>query len=151
MLIYLIVMQLLATLVMTGVIWFVQLVHYPLYALVGKEHFVAYQRIHLTMTVRIVGPMMLLECVSTRGLVCVDWGTTPLGANGRIASWAALALFAVIGLVTFGWSEPAHLRLRNGFDAAIHRTLVATNWVRTAAWSVRASLTLWMAWRMLLA
>ncbi|HEX2205610.1 MAG TPA: hypothetical protein VHG91_20025 [Longimicrobium sp.] len=38
---------------------------------------------------------------------------------------------------------PMHGRLERGFDAAAHRRLVATNWVRTVAWTARGVLLLW--------
>jgi len=59
------------TLVMVGIIWFVQLVHYPLYALVGDARFTEYLKRHLAVTPRIVGPMILLECVMAVGMA---WG-----------------------------------------------------------------------------
>lgn len=37
-----------ATLWMTGLIWFVQVVHYPLFALVGSTGFAAYESAHAT-------------------------------------------------------------------------------------------------------
>ena len=38
------IVHVLATWFMTGVIWFVQVVHYPLMARVGAEGFAAYER-----------------------------------------------------------------------------------------------------------
>jgi hypothetical protein len=35
-----------------------------------------------------------------------------------------------------------HSRLADGFDAAIHRRLVQSNWLRTAAWTGRGILVL---------
>ena len=57
----LIFMHLAATLFMTGLIWFVQVVHYPLMAQVPKQHFKAFQQAHVTRTTWVVGPPMLLE------------------------------------------------------------------------------------------
>ena len=53
--------QLLATGVMIGVIWVVQLVHYPLFASVGANEFVAYHREHVRLITFIVGPAMLID------------------------------------------------------------------------------------------
>ena len=41
-------------------------------------------------------------------------------------------------------SVPMHERLGRGFDPAAHRRLVATNWIRTIAWTARGALVLWM-------
>jgi hypothetical protein len=39
---------------------------------------------------------------------------------------------------------PRHVALRRGFDPSVHARLVATNWIRTAAWSARSVLALAM-------
>ncbi len=42
---------------------------------------------------------------------------------------------------------PLHNQLHAGYSAAVIGRLVATNWVRTAAWTLRAGLVLWWASR----
>jgi hypothetical protein len=39
-------------------------------------------------------------------------------------------------------SRPRHETLRHGFDPSAHAALLATNWIRTAAWSARSVLLL---------
>jgi hypothetical protein len=48
------------TLFMLGVIWFVQVVHYPLFAKVGQEGFTLYSKAHSHLTGYVVGPPMLV-------------------------------------------------------------------------------------------
>jgi hypothetical protein len=43
---------------------------------------------------------------------------------------------------TWRLQVPRHDALARGWDAAAHRALVRSNWVRTAAWSARAALLL---------
>ncbi len=50
-----------ATFYMLGVIWFVQLVHYPLFAAVGKDFFTEYEKRHQSWTTYVVAPGMLVE------------------------------------------------------------------------------------------
>ena len=50
-----------ATLYMTGLIWFVQLVHYPLMARVGPQHYSTYQHLHERKTTWAVAPAMFIE------------------------------------------------------------------------------------------
>ena len=57
--------QVFATVFMVGLIWFVQIVHYPLYANVGREQFPEYEALHNRLTTWVVGPAMLLEMVRT--------------------------------------------------------------------------------------
>ena len=53
--------QTLATAMMTGIIWFVQIVHYPLFTQIPKEGFTRYEQSHTVRTGWVVAPLMLLE------------------------------------------------------------------------------------------
>jgi hypothetical protein len=124
----------LATLFMTGLIWFVQIVHYPLFARVGGDVFPAYSRAHQTLTTLVVGPPMLVEALTALLLV--------VARPPQVAAWLAwtgLALVGVIWLSTAALQVPAHGRLVNGFDPQVGAYLVSTNWIRTIAWSARAA------------
>ena len=59
------VANLAATLVMVGVIWFVQIVHYPLLAIVPMEAASSTALIHQRRTAYVVGLPMAVEGVST--------------------------------------------------------------------------------------
>jgi hypothetical protein len=118
-----------ATFFMTGVIWFVQIVHYPLFARVGAGVFSDYERDHARRTGWVVGIPMLVELAVAIATVVV---------LGGALAWVGLALLVLIWLSTGLLQVPAHGRLQRGFDAVTHRRLVATNWVRTVAWSTRA-------------
>lgn len=52
------------TLVMVGIIWFVQVVHYPLFGHVGKSAFAAYEMTHAHLTTWAVAPPMLIEALT---------------------------------------------------------------------------------------
>ena len=117
---------------MTGLIWFVQLVHYPLYGAVGREQFGAYEREHMRRVSWLVGPLMLAEAVTALALL---WHPGPYAAN--------FLLLAVTWLSTAVWQVPQHEVLREGFDAEASNRLVRTNWVRTACWSARSLLLLY--------
>jgi len=129
-----------ATLFMTGVLWFVQVVHYPLFSMVGRSVFPTYEERHAALTTRIVGPPMLVELATA---VLLFW-IRPTAVS-TVSLSIGLALLAVIWLSTALVQVPCHAALKRGFDAAAHRRLVWTNWVRTAAWSLRGLLVLWMA------
>lgn len=120
---------------MTGVIWFVQVVHYPLFARVPPEQFVAYERAHVDRTGWVVGPPMLLE-VGTAAYLLL---TYPAIATNP-AFLAAFALLLVVWLATAVFSVPLHRRLAQAPDARAVRRLVATNWIRTAGWTGRVAL-----------
>jgi hypothetical protein len=58
-----------------------------------------------------------------------------------------LGLTAVVWTSTFFIQVPLHNQLAAGFDAAVHNSLVNTNWIRTFAWTLRGILVLFFAWK----
>ena len=126
-----------ATLFMTGVIWIVQSVHYPLFALVGRDGFPDYAREHQRRITGVVAVAMPVEAVTAVLLLLatptgVQKGLLVLGAILLLPIWLSTALLQV----------PAHRRLSAGFDDRAVSRLVETNWLRTALWSARSTLIL---------
>lgn len=134
------VVHVMATLYMVGLIWFVQLVHYPLFDHVGDQRFVDYQRQHMARTTWAVGPAMLTEMLGAV-MLCLF----PIPTLSPWAIWLAMALLVIIWISTALLQVPRHERLlSDGFDAHEHRRLVRSNWIRTVAWSMRGVLVTWM-------
>lgn len=130
-----------ATWLMTGIIWFVQVVHYPLFARVGGEAFLSYERAHVRRVVWLVTPVMLVELATGLGLLV----TPPAGLPTRVL-WLNTGLLALIWISTGLLQLPAHARLRHGFEPRAYRLLVRSNWARTVAWTIRSCLLFaWMA------
>jgi hypothetical protein len=127
-----------ATWAMVGFIWTIQLLQYPLMAAVPEPGFAGFERRHrirVSVVLAIFGPA---EMVTAAWLAAAP-GDVPRS----IAVVAGLLLLVVWG-ATAAYFAPLHGRLLEGFDAAVHRRLVAANWFRTAVWSVRGVLALWM-------
>ena len=133
-----------STLYMVGLIWCIQLVHYPLFALVGKEAFAGYEAAHSYWLTLVVGPPMLIEAATTLCLLFYRPAHISLAA-----ALSGALLLAVIWFSTMYLQVPQHNRLAGGFDAAAHQFLVTSNWVRTVAWSLRGALALWMTAKMM--
>lgn len=125
-----------STLMMTGLIWFVQIVHYPLMAKVGHQGFVGYEAAHTRRTTMVVGPLMLVEAVSA-GMILTPLITIP-SLFPTSLPLIAMVVLVLIWLSTALIQVPAHRVLEKGFDASAHRRLVNTNWIRTVLWSVRS-------------
>ena len=128
-----------ATLLMVGTIWFVQVVHYPLFDRVG-EPFESYQGDNIRLSAAVVAPVMIVEGLTAVLLLI----RRPEGVGPRLI-WLGLSLLAIIWISTAALQMPQHEILARGFDASAHRSLVATNWIRTAAWSARGLLVIRMA------
>ena len=117
---------------MTGLIWVVQLVHYPLMKWVPPEQFEAFEKSHQRRISTIVAPAMLAEMGTAALLVYL--------ASDRPLVIVNLALLIGIWVSTAFVQMPLHRKLEQGFDAAVLDRLVRTNWIRTALWSGRAAL-----------
>ena len=123
-----------ATWFMVGLIWFVQIVHYPLMGVVPASGFPAYAAAHRRRTTWVVGPAMLLEATAAILLVAL----VPQGqVIGMPMRWIGLLILGLIWVSTFAVQVPLHGKLAKGFDRAVWCRLVATNWLRTVAWTLR--------------
>lgn len=128
-----------ATLFMVGLIWFVQVVHYPLLGMVGPDRHVEVANRHTRLTGLVVGPAMAVEGVTTLALL-VD---RPDGVSVGLP-WVAAVLLAVALGSTVALQVPLHSHLATTHDPEASRRLVATNWIRTIAWSCRGAIVLTM-------
>jgi hypothetical protein len=134
------VAQAVASGVMCGIIWFVQLVHYPLLAMVTGEAGAGYADSNRLRTAWVVLPPMVVEAAAAAWLAA--W---PPAGLGRGVTALGAALLPPIWLSTLLLQMPLHRRLgREGTDPAIVGRLVRSNWLRTALWTVRAILACWM-------
>ncbi len=133
------IVQATATWFMTGLIWFVQVTHYPLMNGVAANGYGDYQRRHMARTTFVVAPAMLVELLTALAMIWIRPASVPMWAV-----WCGLAAVALVWASTALLQVPMHERLTSGFDAAAHRRLVFTNWLRTLAWSARGVLVAWM-------
>ena len=122
-----------ATWFMTGLIWLIQQVHYPLMHDIGPAEFSAYNRSHQNRISPVVGIAMFLEVTSALTLLSFD-----ASARKSAGFQISLALLAVNWLSTAWIQVPLHRRLLQGHDPTAIAALVRTNWIRTIAWSARA-------------
>lgn len=114
---------------MTGLIWMVQLVHYPSFSYVEEKVFGAFASFHSRAISFIVLPAMVAELASGAYLF-YQGRSVILGIN--------LACLVLIWLSTFFLSVPLHSKLAKGKDSKSIGRLVATNWPRTVLWSARS-------------
>jgi hypothetical protein len=115
---------------MCGVILVVQVVHYPSFSFVEPERFSIFHAEHVQRITLIVAPLMTIEIACSASL---------LGCRGmdRVLAIAGFVLLVVVWGTTFLVAVPAHEALSKGFSETAHSKLVATNWVRTLAWTAR--------------
>jgi len=128
---WVVVLNLIAAWTMTGVIWIVQLVHYPLLAVVGADRSVDVAVRHQRAISFVVGPPMAVEGVTTLWLLA----DRPDGVAVWLP-WAGAVCVGVALLSTVLLSVPRHARMAAGPDPEVGAELVRTNWPRTIAWTM---------------
>ncbi|WP_234573220.1 hypothetical protein [Rhodohalobacter sp. 614A] len=122
---------------LSGLIWCVQMVHYPFFLRSDQVHFVEHIAFHKNRISLIVAPLMILELV-TSGILSFQ-SETHTGLN--IFGFVVVIL---IWLVTFSVQVPLHGKLSNGYDEQTIQKLIQTNWIRTFLWTVKSFSSLYL-------
>jgi hypothetical protein len=122
-------LQLISCAFMTGVIWIIQVLHYPAFADIREERFLKFHAKHSRDITFIVAPVMVLELV-TAILLAWQFGFSAMTSVN-------LALVVALWACTFLISVPVHNLLSTGQNLTYVTRLVRTNWLRTVLWSVR--------------
>ena len=123
------------TLFLTGVVWVVQTVHYPIFRFLDEQRFAEAHALHTSRITPVVAPAMIAELISAFILVIMPPSGVP-----QLLMAAGLALVAVVWLSTFLIQVPLHSRLSRRHSLEEVRRLVMGNWIRTSAWSFRSVL-----------
>jgi hypothetical protein len=114
---------------LVGLIWTIQIVHYPVFKDVGRESFIAYHQRHMTLITWVVGPLMLAEVSSAALLLYFGERSLHFGLS--------LGALALIWGTTWFCQVPLHHKLTQGYDTPTLQRLVRTNLWRTLGWTVR--------------
>lgn len=122
--------------IMVGVIWVIQLVHYPSFRFTDREKYVSFQIFHMRNISFIVVPVMILEFLS--GLLLVLYHS-----NHESLLRISFILLLIIWLVTALFFAQIHQKLSKGYDETLVRNLVSLNWIRTLLWTIRTIIILY--------
>ena len=117
-----------STSLMVGIIWVIQLLHYPAFNFIKESDYVEFQHFHMQRISFIVVPVMILELFSAFMLVYY------VRSNLLIL---CLIILLFIWLITFVFFTKLHQSLLDGYDKKIVDKLVKINWSRTVLWSLR--------------
>ena len=128
-----------ATWFMVGLIWTIQVVHYPLFPLVGEDAFPRYETEHTKRMGWLLALPAPIEVVTAAALVFAS----PPGVDVTLVV-AAGAVLAALWLTTALVQVPLHRKLSEDPSPDEMRRLVATNWIRTAGWTLRGVLVVLM-------
>ena len=121
--------NLFVTFALIGLIWTIQLVHYPSFHFVAESEFTEFEKFHTRRIGIVVAPLMLLEILASISLAI---------ATGFSLKYSiCLGIVILIWLCTYFLSVPCHEKLAKGKDNEVIRKLVSTNWPRTLLWSFK--------------
>ena len=124
------IIHLIATSVMVGVIWIIQLVHYPSFHFIELNQYTTFQRFHMSRISYVVIPAMLTELFTLILIIISMDQVEPI-------ILASALLLIVIWLMTAVFFSGMHQKLTLGYDQAIVEKLVKLNWGRTLLWTLR--------------
>lgn len=129
-----------ATLFLTGLAWFLQVVHLPLMFRADKSDFGRYAKTQRTRNTALMTGPMLIELITAIWL----WIATPARLS-HANLFHAFLLLAIIWIVTFASIVPLHSRLIAGYDEPVIGLLIRRNWIRTGCWTLRSAIMIWIA------
>ena len=122
--------HLIFTSIMTGVIWVIQIVHYPSFHFIEKELYTAFQKFHMNKISIIVIPIMLAELITGMMLFLDKSSKSPFLT-------ISIIILVLIWLITGVFFTKAHNELIAGYQELVVNQLVAMNWIRTLLWTLR--------------
>jgi hypothetical protein len=114
---------------LTGVIWTIQIVHYPSFHYIDKMSFTNFHHFHERRISIIVMPLMLIELTTSTALYINNMSSIVFALN--------LLIVVLIWCSTFFVQVPIHSILSKKKDKELIEKLVNTNWIRTFLWSMR--------------
>ncbi len=130
----------LSTWFMVGMIWTIQIVHYPLFAFVGSETYEDFQAKHVEVIGLLLVVPWLVEGLSALVLlVCLSGSLRKLAVVGAVLMASIMALSAFV-------SAPAHGDLASGFNAEVHNDLMFGNLIRSILWTARGCIAAAILW-----
>ena len=120
--------HLISTAIIVGIIWVIQVVHYPSFYFIERDEYVSFQKFHMDKIAYIVVPVMLIESISGFILIYNELNTVLL---------ISMILLFFIWVLTGIFFVPIHQKLTSGYQEELVEKLVKINWFRTIFWTIR--------------
>ena len=120
--------HLISTAIIVGIIWVIQVVHYPSFYFIERDEYVSFQKFHMDKISYIVVPVMLIESISGFILIYNELNTVLL---------ISMILLFFIWVLTGIFFVPIHQKLTSGYQEELVEKLVKINWFRTIFWTLR--------------
>ena len=135
---WVVLVQLIVTVLMVGMIWTVHVVHYSLFPLVGAQSWNAYEHSHVDRIGKVLFGPWLLEGICVLVLLLAH----PKRMRVLALISAFLMLFILIDTAAF--SAPAHGILLDHWDRQTFDNLMVANLIRAWLWTAKGVVAIWM-------
>jgi len=119
----------------TGLIWTIQLVHYPSMRFVSRDKFELFHSFHQLRISIIAMPLMAIELITSIILFMQN-----IENESSLIFKINLIIVTLIWFSTFFIQVPLHQKLSKGKKNSLIDKLVLTNWFRTVLWTLRSIL-----------
>ena len=135
---WVVLVQLIVTVLMVGMIWTVHVVHYDLFPLVGADAWDAYEHAHVDRIGKVLFGPWLIEGICVLVLLFAH----PMRLRVLALISAFLMLFILIDTAAF--SAPAHGVLLDHWDQQTYDDLMVVNLIRALLWTAKGAVAVWM-------
>ncbi len=140
--VFLFSLHLLASLYMLGIIWFLQVVHYPMFLYDVPEGFSKCHAFHCKRTSYVILPGMIVELITAIWLLF-----RPFPNLFTVIILLILTLAPLLS--TFIFQVPIHKKLSKERRENILIRLIHTNWIRTWLWTFKGIYLFTLVWILL--
>jgi len=129
---FFLLINLLSTILIAGILWFVQLVHYPLFNEIPAKNFINYGYYHSRKVSGIIKPLFIVD-FTTLILLLILLGSN-LSTNLMIVNVTIFIITIVLTQIIF---IPIHQKLSKSPNSQTISQLIRLNWIRTLIWSLK--------------
>ncbi len=119
----------------TGLIWTIQLVHYPSMRFVSRDKFELFHSFHQLRISIIAMPLMAIELITSIILFMQN-----IENESSLIFKINLIIVTLIWFSTIFIQVPLHQKLSKGKKNSLIDKLVLTNWFRTVLWTLKSIL-----------
>jgi len=116
----------------TGVVWFMQVVHYPLLTYTNPDKWTEFNEKRRMYTMMLTYPLMAFEALTGFTLIL-------LATQSPSYPYLAVSLGILLALLiyTFMYLNPLLKKMTGPADEISHKKFIKLHWVRTIGWSLR--------------
>ncbi len=130
----------LVSIIITAIMWYIQVVHYPMLRFVEADHFEHYNRELKMKNTLLFFPLFSLEIFTSVALLLsftmVSDFTTSVQNQFFLVGFSLILLF-VLHLINFQLIRPLLSSLQTDTNGKKHQQLLRMQWIRTLGWTIR--------------